>query len=101
MKRPFYNAVSAPQRRTLEKTEDKTDLPWKVVVLDDPVNLMEYVTRTLMKIFAYSRPVAEKMMMEIHEKGRAIVWHGLREKAEMYVQKLHYAQLKAFIEKDE
>lgn len=101
MKFLITGAVAVPTRKTRAKTEERTDLPWQVVVLDDPVNLMEYVTRVLMKVFSYHRPLAEKMMMEVHEKGRSIVWHGSRERAEMYVQQLQRAQLKALIEKGE
>ena len=77
----------------------KKELPWSVVVLDDPVNLMEYVTQVLMKIFGYARGKAEKMMMEVHENGKSVVWQGGRERAEMYVQQLHQAQLRAKLEK--
>lgn len=101
MKTLVFGGVSAPTRKVRAKTEEHTELPWQVVILDDPVNLMEYVTRVLMKVFSYNRPQAEKMMMEVHEKGRSIVWHGSREKAEMYAQQLQRAQLKAFIEKGE
>ncbi len=92
------SAVESP----LEEVETKTqvDGPWRVLVLDDPVNLMEYVTRVLMKIFGYARPKAESLMMEIHTKGRSVVWQGGRERAEMYVQMLHQAQLYATLEGD-
>ena len=73
--------------------------PWNVVVFDDPVNLMEYVTRVIVKIFGYSKAQAEEMMMQVHEQGKSVVWSGGREKAEMYVQQLHTAQLHASLEK--
>ncbi len=92
-------AVEAPVRKSNLKTESNTSSPWQVVVLDDPVNLMEYVTRVLMKIFGHSQEVAQKMMMDVHTRGRAIVWKGNREKGEMYVQQLHQAQLRASLEK--
>ncbi len=92
-------AVEAPVRKSNLKTESNTSSPWQVVVLDDPVNLMEYVTRVLMKIFGHSQEVAQKMMMDVHIRGRAIVWKGNREKGEMYVQQLHQAQLRASLEK--
>lgn len=76
------------------------DQPWNVIVYDDPVNLMEYVTKMLMKIFGYSKSKAELMMMEVHEQGRSVVWSGGKERAELYVQQLHEAQLTAGMEKD-
>ncbi|MGE9267066.1 MAG: ATP-dependent Clp protease adaptor ClpS [Verrucomicrobiales bacterium] len=93
------NAVESPVRDPRTQQVTQTDDPWQVIVLDDPVNLMEYVTRMLIRIFGFSREVAEKKMMEVHNQGRSVVWAGGKEKAEMYVQELHRAQLKALIEK--
>ncbi len=92
-------SVEAPTRKSETKSKSKTSAPWQVVVLDDPVNLMEYVTRVLMRIFGHSREQAEQLMMDVHTRGRAIVWTGNREKGEMYVQQLHQAQLHASLEK--
>ena len=75
------------------------DTPWNVVVHNDPVNLMSYVTRTFQKVFGYSRERAEKHMLEVHQKGRSIVWTGVRERAEAYVEQLHGYLLLATLEK--
>ena len=64
------------------------DTPWNVVVHNDPVNLMSYVTRVLQKVFGFERARAEKHMMEVHKTGRSIVWTGTKEKSELYVQQL-------------
>lgn len=82
-------------------TEVSLDVPWNVIVHNDPVNLMSYVTRVFMKVFGYPRERAERHMMEVHEKGRSIVWTGARERAEAYVQQLHGYLLLATIEKSE
>ena len=81
------------------KAQSKKTQPWNVVVFDDPVNLMNYVTMVFKKVFGYPTEKAEKMMMEVHEQGRSIVWTGGREKAELYTQQLHTWQLRASIEK--
>jgi ATP-dependent Clp protease adaptor protein ClpS len=88
---------------TLTETRQDTslDVPWNVLVHDDPVNLMGYVTRVLMRIFGYPENRAAAMMMEIHQRGRSIVWSGGREKAEFYVQQLQAHQLKTSLEKAE
>ena len=93
------NAVDAPSRESATKKKEKTATPWNVVVLDDPVNLMEYVARVLMRIFGFSREKAEELMLAVHQKGKAVVWSGGREKAERYVQELHGSQLHATLEK--
>lgn len=92
-------AVDAPARETKTRTQEKVDAPWNVIVFDDPVNLMEYVARIIVRIFGYSREKAEELMMEVHKNGKSTVWSGGREKAEMYVQQLHTAQLHASLEK--
>ena len=75
------------------------DLPWLVVVHNDPVNLMSYVTMVFRRIFGWTRERAERHMMEVHSKGRSVVWSGGRERAEHYVQQLHAFLLLATLEK--
>jgi len=86
---------------TLTKNLQKTALetPWNVVVYDDPVNLMEYVTYVLMKVFAYNKSKATTLMKQVHNSGKSIVWTGEREKAELYTQQLQSHQLKSTLEK--
>ncbi len=88
---------------TLTKTRETTqlDVPWNVIVHDDPVNLMGYVTLVLMKIFGYDEKKAAILMMQVHKLGRSVVWSGQREKAEFYVQQLQAHQLKTSLEKAE
>jgi ATP-dependent Clp protease adaptor protein ClpS len=83
------------------KTSDQSDLDtvWNVVVHNDPVNLMSYVTLIFQRVFGFSKSKAEKHMMEVHNAGRSIVWSGVREQAELYVQQLHAHLLLATLEK--
>jgi ATP-dependent Clp protease adaptor protein ClpS len=76
------------------------DLPWKVIVWNDPINLMSYVTFVFQKLFGYSLEKAEKLMLDVHLKGKAIVSHGPREKAELDVFRLHEHGLWATMEHD-
>ena len=80
-------------------TEDALDLPWNVVVHNDPVNLTSYVTQVFEKVFAYPRERAERHMLEVHQQGRSILWTGARERAELYVQQLHGWLLLATLER--
>lgn len=84
---------------TLTRQGTELDVPWNVIVHDDPVNLMGYVTMVLMKIFGYDEKRASKLMMEVHQLGRSVVWTGQQERAEMHTQQLQAHQLKASIEK--
>lgn len=81
------------------KQKPAFDVPWNVVVHNDPVNLMSYVTMVFQKVFGYSRERAERHMLEVHHKGRSIVWTGNREPAECHVQQLHGYLLLATLEK--
>ena len=80
-------------------TEVALDTPWNVVVHNDPVNLMSYVTMVFRRVFGFSREKAEQHMMEVHLKGRSVVWFGGRERAELYVQQLHSYLLLATLER--
>jgi len=74
---------------------------WRVVVLNDPVNLMSYVVLVFRKIFGFDESMARKHMLEVHEQGRSVVWRGLREKAEAYAYTLHEWHLRAVLEPEE
>ena len=74
---------------------------WRVVVLNDPVNLMSYVVLVFKKVFGFDESTARKHMLEVHEQGRSVVWSGLREKAEAYAFTLQQWHLTAVLEPDE
>jgi len=84
----------------LTKVKQRKAPPWSVIVFDDPVNLMQYVTMVFKKVFGFSEKKAEALMWQVHEKGRSLVWSGEKEKAEFYVQQLHAFQLKASLEQE-
>jgi ATP-dependent Clp protease adaptor protein ClpS len=81
------------------ESEDLLGVPWNVVVHNDPVNLMSYVTRVFQKVFGYSKEKARGHMLEVHRQGRSIVWTGSRERAEFYVEQLHGHLLLATMER--
>lgn len=81
------------------KSKPALDTPWNVIVLNDPINLMSYVTMVFQRVFGYPREKAETLMLEVHQKGRSLVWSGGHEQAEMYVHQLHSYQLLAHMEK--
>jgi ATP-dependent Clp protease adaptor protein ClpS len=93
--------MSSPDLLESTKTEreEALDLPWLVVVHNDPVNLMSYVAMVFRRIFGWSRERAEKHMMEVHSQGRSVVWSGSREQGELYVQQLHAHLLLATLER--
>ncbi len=76
----------------------ETDEPWLVIVWNDPINLMTYVTFVFQKLFGYSKEVATKLMLDVHNRGRAVVSSGTRDHAENDVAKLHAYGLWATME---
>lgn len=97
---PITN-VDLPVSEPLTKDETALSDVWGVIVLNDPVNLMSYVTMVLERVLRMSRSKAEEHMMEVHHKGRSLVWKGNREKAEVYVYQLQEWHLNAMLERDE
>jgi ATP-dependent Clp protease adaptor protein ClpS len=76
------------------------DLPWIVLVWNDPINTMSYVTYVFQKLFGYSKDKATKLMLDVHHKGRAVVSSGTRERAELDVFRLHEHGLWATLQHD-
>lgn len=74
--------------------------PWVVLVWNDPINLMEYVSFVFQKLFGYSREKADTLMLQVHMEGKAAVSNGNREKCEMDVFHLHEYGLWATMTRD-
>jgi len=77
------------------------DRPWITLVWNDPVNLMSYVTYVFQTYFGYSRVKAEKLMLDVHQKGRAVVSNGARETMERDAEALQGYGLWATFQKDD
>jgi len=93
----------APERviSTHSDEETKRDRPWLVIVHNDPINLMSYVTYVFQKLFNYPREKAHKLMLQVHNEGRAVVASGPREKAEADCFRLHAYGLWATLSKSD
>jgi len=93
-----------PQREgvTQEEAHGATlgdpDRPWVTIVWDDPINLMSYVTHVFMTVFGYPKAKAHKLMLDVHQRGKAVVSHGTRERMELDVDTLHGYGLWATLE---
>lgn len=87
-----------PDLRT-DKSSD-IDRPWVVLVWNDPINLMEYVTLVFQKVFGYSKAKATELMLDVHLKGRATVSSGSRSDSEIKVFELHEHGLWATMQRD-
>ncbi len=95
--------ITAPERLDEPTGDVKGELErvWLVIVWNDPVNLMSYVTWVFQKLFGYTRRKANKLMLQVHNEGRAVVSSGSREKAELDCFRLHAHGLWATISKSD
>ncbi|MDP2287218.1 MAG: ATP-dependent Clp protease adapter ClpS [Actinomycetota bacterium] len=91
----------APAEVEQTETLHEPDRPWITIVWNDPVNLMSYVTYVFMTYFHYDREKAEKLMLDVHEEGRAVVSNGSRESMERDVTAMHGFGLWATLQKDD
>ncbi len=89
------------QEEAVASPDVEPDVPWITIVWNDPVNLMSYVTYVFQSYFGYSKTKSEKLMMDVHTKGRAVVSTGPREKMEIDTEALQGYGLWATFQKDE
>jgi ATP-dependent Clp protease adaptor protein ClpS len=96
--------ISAPAEVEVEEfasdESEQYDRPWVVIVWNDPINLMSYVTLVFQKLFGYSLAKATKLMLQVHNEGKAVVSSGNREKSELDVARLHAHGLWATMQQD-
>jgi ATP-dependent Clp protease adaptor protein ClpS len=82
---------------TIPGTSERTDLEttsemsrvWQTVVWNDPVNLMSYVVHVFREYFGFPRDKAERLMLQVHNEGRAVVAEGAREQMELHASAMH------------
>lgn len=96
---PTIAPTETPDTGTVEDEDVRPDGPWDVIVWDDPVNLMSYVVYVFRKVFGFTEPVARKLMLDVHNTGKALVASEPREKAEFYVHQLHAHGLQATMQR--
>lgn len=92
---PVLDPVSDPDVE--EHTEHSRH--WNVVVWNDPVTLMSYVVYVLRKLFGHDEAKATRLMLQVHNEGKAVVTSGPRERAEHDVSRLHAHGLQATLQK--
>ena len=94
------STIEVEREQTRETYDVEHDRPWIVIVWNDPINLMSYVTLVFQQLFGYSRAKATTLMLQVHNEGKAVVSGGTREKAEHDVARLHARGLWATMRQD-
>ena len=82
---PFPDVLPAEDTDTRTRRQP----PYAVILHNDDVSTMEFVITVLRKVFGYDVPKCVALMMEAHEKGRAVVWVGAMEVAELKADQIH------------
>lgn len=97
-----FAALAGVAPLELEETDSSVEAepPWVTIVWNDPINLMSYVTYVFMTYFGYPPGKAERLMLDVHQKGRAVVAAGSREEMERDATAMHSYGLWATISKD-
>jgi ATP-dependent Clp protease adaptor protein ClpS len=103
MSAPDITEITIPDtvEELLGGTDARPDVPWVVIVWNDPVNTIDYVILVFQKLFGYSRAKATRLTMQVHHEGKAVVSSGSREKCEADVARLHAYGLWATMQKDD
>jgi ATP-dependent Clp protease adaptor protein ClpS len=103
MSSPDIQEITIPDtvEELLGSTDERLDVPWVVLVWNDPVNTIDYVILVFQKLFGYSRAKATRLTMQVHNEGKAVVASGSREKCEADVARLHAYGLWATMQKDD
>ena len=103
MTAPGVEEITIPDtvEELLGGEETRPDVPWIVLVWNDPVNTFPYVIFVFQKLFGYSRAKASRLTNQVHYEGKAVVASGTREKCEADVARLHAHGLWATMQKDD
>jgi len=68
----------------ITESDQRLDIPWEVVLWNDPVSLISLVVRVLRTLFSYDLAKAERLTMQVHNEGKSIVWSVDKEQASAY-----------------
>jgi len=93
--------TEAPVLDHAVRDDTATQRPWVCIVWDDPVNTMDYVTYVFASYFGFSKAKAERLMLRVHNTGKAVVASGAREAMETHVTAMHAYGLQSTMEQSE
>ncbi|HVC39430.1 MAG TPA: ATP-dependent Clp protease adapter ClpS [Candidatus Dormibacteraeota bacterium] len=94
------NELAVKETGADRRQDERRDRPWQVVVWNDPVTLMSYVVFVFRRLFGFDLPTATKLMLQVHNEGKAVVATEPRERAEVAVAQLHAHGLQATLARD-
>lgn len=72
-----------------EEKKTKKQPPYNVILMNDDDHTVQYVVAMCKKVFGYPPEKGMLIAKDVHEKGRAIVWTGTLELAELKQELIH------------
>jgi ATP-dependent Clp protease adaptor protein ClpS len=85
--------------RPQDHVQEALEKGWNVIVWNDHINLMNYVTFVFQRVLGFTETKARQHMFEVHYQGNSCVARENREKAEFYWQQLQQFGLRTTIQK--
>lgn len=84
------SATATPDVDEAVKLDEKTSFykQYAIVVFNDDDHTFEYVVESFMKVFKYTAEKCLELAITIHKEGRALVWSGMLEHAELKVDQI-------------
>ncbi|HVB13603.1 MAG TPA: ATP-dependent Clp protease adapter ClpS [Candidatus Dormibacteraeota bacterium] len=95
-----FNELAVKETGARLKDNARRDRPWQVVVWNDPVTLMSYVVFVFRRLFGFDLATATRLMLQVHNEGKAVVATEPRERAEVAVAQLHAHGLQATLARE-
>jgi ATP-dependent Clp protease adaptor protein ClpS len=74
---------------TQSQPQTRTTPQYKVILLDDPITPIDFVTGLLIRIFHKPSNEAHSLTLQVHESGSALITVTNLERAELYVEQIH------------
>lgn len=85
---PIEETLVRPTTKPADETRRKRQPRYAVVLHNDPYNTMPFVVAVLQRVFGYDSQRAAELMMRAHVGGKARVWTGTRELAELKAEQV-------------
>ena len=80
--------MAKPKTAPLEETQTRRVPPYHVILLNDDYHSQTFVVGVLCKVLGYSIERAYQLMLLAHTSGRAVVWTGPKEVAELKAEQI-------------
>ena len=88
--------IVRPRAKPSGKTKSRLLPPYHVIIENDDFHTFDFVISVLRKVFGVTEERAFEFAMQAHKTGRAIVWTGSKEVAELRLDQIHsFAEIRA------